>query len=168
VPQFQTPIERRNYEDYIIKEYFKPYFLSGAKKYIERGDVFTIEDLELFVLNSYPENGFICSETSVMLKLGLNKEKCLEKINNADNKYAFSLLSSEEGFGANILNTELDNSNNLLRNSSSDNTISLMTGAGITGGTNVNRIRSFDEFIIRGFLTNRLSCKNIFTTLFSG
>jgi len=96
LPQFNSPAEKRNYENYIIKEYYTPYFLSGNKKYIERGDIFAIEDLELFVLNCEPENGFISRESNPMLKLGLDKEKCLEKINNADNRFANSLIRSEE------------------------------------------------------------------------
>jgi hypothetical protein len=89
-------VERRNYEDYIYKEYFSPYFLSGVKKYIERGDVLNIEDLELFILNSTPDQGFITQDTNVLFKFGLTRERCLEKINSADNKYAISLLALEE------------------------------------------------------------------------
>jgi hypothetical protein len=148
VPQFQNPIERRNYEDYILKEYFRPYFLSGVKKYVERGDVFVIEDLEMFILNSYPENGFITGETGVMFKLGLNKEKCLEKINNADNKYASSLLNQEESNLESNLNT--DN----ISSSISDDYERMAQ----------NRMRLIDEILMRGvFSSNRLNC-NIFLT----
>jgi len=70
--------------------------LSGVKKYIERGDIFQIEDLEMFILNSLPENGFITNETNVIFKFGLNKEKCLEKIHNADNKFALGLINADE------------------------------------------------------------------------
>ncbi len=148
MPQFQTPIERRNYEDYILKEYFRPYFLSGVKKYIERGDVFTIEDLEMFVLNSYPENGFISHDTQVMFKLGLNKEKCLEKINNADNKYAVNLINLED-------NQRIQNEN-LIRQHSSDNNINIHT---LGYNNHPFRHRSFDELIIRNLMTsNRFNC----------
>lgn len=134
-------MEKRNYEDYILKEYYRPYFLSGVKKYVERGDVFQIEDLEMFILNSYPENGFVSVDTHVMFKLGLNKEKCLEKINNADNKFAFSLLNLEEGFSH----------ENLISNNTSDY-------SNYEGGR--DRVRSIDELILRGFLnSNRLNCK---------
>lgn len=108
MPQFSTSNERRNFEDYILQEYFKPYFLSGVKRYIERGDCFQIEDLEMFVLNSFPINGFISTDTNVLFKFGLNKEKCLEKIHHADNKYAFSLMNLEEN---NVLGIEENNSN---------------------------------------------------------
>jgi hypothetical protein len=50
----------------------------------------------MFILNSYPDHGFISSDTNVLFKFGLNKEKCLEKINHADNEYAMSLLNLEE------------------------------------------------------------------------
>lgn len=134
IPQFQNPAERRIYEDYILQEYFKPYFLSGVKKYIERGDNLMIEDLEMFILNCYPDNGFISVDTNAMFKFGLNKEKCLEKIHNADNKYAFSLLSMEDRV-----------------NHSRQTEIVTRTG-----------LRNLDNILIRGLLTaNRLNCKMV-------
>lgn len=50
----------------------------------------------MFILNSFPDHGFISSDTHVLFKFGLNKEKCLEKINNADNEYAMSIINLEE------------------------------------------------------------------------
>lgn len=79
-----------------MKQYFNPYFLSGVRKYVERGDVFKVDDLEMFVLNSYPDHGFISADSHVLFKFGLNKEKCLEKINHADNEYAMSIINLEE------------------------------------------------------------------------
>lgn len=67
------------------------------KKYIERGDIFKVDDLEMFILNSSPEHGFISQDTNVMFKFGMNKEKCLEKIRRADNEYAMSLVNKEQG-----------------------------------------------------------------------
>ena len=126
-----------------MKEYFRPYFLSGVKKYVERGDIFQIEDLEMFILNSYPENGFITCETGVMFKLGLNKEKCLEKINSADDKYATSLLNMEE---SSIRETTASDSLTSLINSSFEL-------------RNSNRIRIIDEILMRNVIgSNRLNC----------
>lgn len=106
--------------------------------------MFQIEDLEMFILNSYPENGFISQETNVLFKLGLNKEKCLEKIHNADNKFAMGLLNIEEG----------------IRDSTDDFSVNY------EGGRNVSRIRSLDDIILRGLInSNRLNCKNILTFL---
>lgn len=140
-------MERRNYEDYILKEYFRPYFLSGVKKYVERGDIFQIEDLEMFILNSYPENGFITGETGVMFKLGLNKEKCLEKINNADDKYANSLLTMEESSNREITGTD---------------SFSALISSSLEFRNN-NRIRMIDELLMRNVLgSNRLNCINLF------
>jgi hypothetical protein len=114
-----------------------------VKKYVERGDVFVIEDLEMFILNSYPENGFITGETGVMFKLGLNKEKCLEKINNADNKYASSLSNQEEF--------------NLEGGLSTDNFSSLINDNYERRAQ--NRMRLIDEILMRGvFSSNRLNC----------
>lgn len=112
MPQFNSPAERRNYEDYIYKEYFSPYFLSGVKKYVERGDTFLIEDIEIFVLNSYPENGFIHQDTNVLFKFGLTKQRCLEKIHNADNKYAMNLLTLEDTIN-NTFSHEIVSVNNI-------------------------------------------------------
>jgi len=67
-----------------------------VRKYVERGDVFKVDDLEMFILNSYPDHGFISNDTHVLFKFGLNKEKCLEKINNADNEYAINIINFEE------------------------------------------------------------------------
>jgi len=50
----------------------------------------------MFILNSFPDHGFISHDTHVLFKFGLNKEKCLEKINIADNEYAMSILNFEE------------------------------------------------------------------------
>ena len=108
-----SPAERRTYEDYIYKEYFAPYFLSGVRKYIERGDTIIIEDLEIFVLNSFPDHGFIHKDTNVIFKFGLDKERCLEKIHNADNKYAISLLSLEDTMNNSIVRNDLISYNHM-------------------------------------------------------
>lgn len=77
-------------------EYFNPYFLSGEKKYIERGDYFEVDELQMFILNCEPEHGFISSETLIKFKFGLDKEKCLERINRADSEYAMNMVNMEE------------------------------------------------------------------------
>lgn len=100
-----------------MKEYFNPYFLSGVRKYIERGDIFKVDDLEMFILNSFPDHGFINQDTNVMFKFGMNKEKCLEKINNADNEYAMSILNLEER----LLNTPYVSQEILTRNNTAEN-----------------------------------------------
>ena len=61
----------------------------------------------MFVLNSYPDNGFIHQDTNVLFKFGLNKQRCLEKIHNADNKYAINLLTLEDTINNNIFGQEL-------------------------------------------------------------
>jgi hypothetical protein len=133
VPNLENPTDRRNYEDYIITEYFNPYFLSGVKKYIERGDVLQIEDIELFVLNCAPENGFVIKESNVLLKFGFSKEKCLEKINNADNKMAMTLLSLEENLNMGLVNNNTNT--NINTNTSpylhSDNNVNTNTNESI-------------------------------------
>ena len=92
-PVFANVNEKKGYENYIAQEYFNPYFLSGIKKYIERGDSITIENIEFFVLNSHPDSGFISPETKACFKLGITKERCLEKIKKADNQLALGLMN---------------------------------------------------------------------------
>jgi hypothetical protein len=58
------------------------------KKYIERGDYFKVDNLEIFILNCDPDNGFITNDTKITYLFGLNREECLEKINNFDNEFA--------------------------------------------------------------------------------
>lgn len=94
-----------DYPDYIRKQYLYPYFLSGVKKYIERGDNFLIEDTEFFILESEPENGFINEETNILLKFGLTKERCLDKIKNADRRFVMSLMEQEESHSDPILDS---------------------------------------------------------------
>ncbi len=92
------------------------------------------------MLNSYPENGFVLSETNVMLKLGLNKEKCLEKINNADNRFAYSLVNGEENMNElDILFQQNHNSNRL--------------------SESLSRIRTLDELLLSRVGIARLTSK---------
>jgi hypothetical protein len=58
------------------------------KKYIERGDYFKVDNLEMFVLNCDPDHGFITNYTKIKYIFGLNSEECLEKINKFDNEFA--------------------------------------------------------------------------------
>ena len=115
--------------------------------------MFVIEDIEMFILNSYPENGFICNETNVMFKLGLNKEKCLEKINEADNKYAFSLANLEES---------------LSRSQSSEPFGLFSNLGGINSSDSSSRSRGIDELVLRRFISNpgRLNCINYFNLIY--
>jgi len=103
----------------------------------------------MFILNSYPENGFIISETNVMLKLGLNKEKCLEKINNADNRFAYSLLHGEDNLNELDLN-QFHHNYNYHTNSAERYLESL------------NRIRTLDVMLQSGIGIERLNRKFFF------
>lgn len=89
-----------------MQEYYRPYFLSGTKKYVERGDVFVVEDVEMFVLNSWPDNGFIGLQTNAHLKFGLSKQQCLNKIHSADDRFTTDLVNMEqsEAFGEIMFN----------------------------------------------------------------
>lgn len=127
-----------------MQEYFHPFFLSGAKKYIERGDVIKVEDVEFFVLNSFPDNGFISKDTIAVFKFGLNKEMCYEKLHAADNKYAANLQQNEE--------MELRELNCLRSSSYGSLRDNLRNFSPI-------RMRSLDEVLTRSlFISNRTNC----------
>ena len=93
IPEFNNINDKKGYENYIIHEYFNPYFLSGNKKYIERGDNIQVEDLEFFILNCTPEYGYISHDTITSFKIGITKQRCLDKIKKSDNQLAMGLLS---------------------------------------------------------------------------
>ena len=85
--------EEKTFQEYVHNSIFKPYFLSGVSRYIERGESIKIDEFDLFVLNCSPENGFVTCETRVKLIFGLSYENCLEKIQEADIKYVTNLNS---------------------------------------------------------------------------
>lgn len=69
-------------------------------------------------MNSQPDHGFVSPDTEISYKFGLDKEKCLHKINQADDEYAQSIIELEERLNnsaPNILsssNIRRDNYNN--------------------------------------------------------
>ena len=63
---------------------------------MERGDIFKVDNLEMFILNCNPEQGFISNETFIKYKFGLDREKCLEKIGKFDNEYAHFVSNFED------------------------------------------------------------------------
>jgi len=60
----------------------------------------------MFVLNCEPDHGFVFSETNAKFKFGLDKEKCLERIDRADNEFAMNLMNQEERMIINPTNRE--------------------------------------------------------------
>ena len=100
----------------LIERYYKPYFLSGMHKYVERGDTITIGDLEIFVLKCTPKTGYINNSTKCILKYGKTKEQCIERINREIER---------ERERNNVINNELseinsiNNSNNISNNNNS-------------------------------------------------
>jgi hypothetical protein len=69
-------------QNIILERYYKPYFLSGMQKYIERGDIISFGDIKFFVLKSHPENGFINSNTKTIFKYGKTEEQLINRLNN--------------------------------------------------------------------------------------
>lgn len=93
---FSSQFTQRDYERYIIEDYYKPYFISGVSKYIERGDIIKIEDIEFFVLNCIPEVGYINSATLFWLKFNKTRDQCLEYITSVDNTLALGMMMNNE------------------------------------------------------------------------
>ena len=73
--------DRKN-QNIIIERFYKPNFLSGMQKYIERGDIISFGDIKFFVLKSHPENGFINSNTKTIFKYGKTEEQLINRLNN--------------------------------------------------------------------------------------
>lgn len=97
--------DEKNYQTFIHQQLFKPYFLSGLKRYVERGDILNVDGFEFCILQCQPDEGFITSDTQVYYKYNLSKEKCLEKIENSDMKYALQLARQfEQEVSVNVTN----------------------------------------------------------------
>ena len=64
-----------------MERYYKPYFLSGIKKYIERSDIIKLYDIKLFVLKCNPENGFITNNTKYIFKYGKTQQQLIDTLN---------------------------------------------------------------------------------------
>lgn len=94
--------EEKLFQEYVHQQIYKPYFLSGVTRFVERGDIIKVEEIEFCILNCIPEEGFISKDTQLSLLFGMSTEKCLEKIKNADMKYALQLSRQYDLQSANI------------------------------------------------------------------
>ncbi len=99
--------DRKN-QNIIIERFYKPYFLSGIKKYIERGDIIKIGEIKLFVLKCNPENGFISKNTKNIFKFGKSEEELKERLNN-DIEFERHRIIRNNNFDNNEINTSLNN-----------------------------------------------------------
>jgi hypothetical protein len=79
----ENPIfnDRKN-QNIIIERFYKPNFLSGMNKYIERGDIISFGNIKFFVLKSHPENGFINKNTKTIFKYGKTEQQLINRLNN--------------------------------------------------------------------------------------
>jgi len=135
VPRFTNTSDKLIFEEFILKEYFEPYYFSGVKKYIERGDIIPIEDIQIFILNCFPDYGFVTRETQLVFKFGLSIEECLQKINTNDLKYTMNLAMIEDrmttenrirnntfrDYLSNMFRTQNNNNNNNNINNNNNN-----------------------------------------------
>lgn len=112
-------IKDKKNSSFLIERYYKPYFLSGMHKYVERGDTITIGDLEIFVLKCSPKSGYVINSTKCILKYGKTKEQCIERINNE--------IERERERNNNVINNELSEINNTNTNNSTSNNYNVIT-----------------------------------------
>jgi len=168
------------FQNYVHQQIYKPYFLSGVAKYIERGEMFKIEGIEFCILNCNPEEGFVTKDTQVNLLFGMSTDKCLEKIKNADLKYAMQLSrqidlesvdiqTSNSAYELNFNNNSdvfsnqiVDDINSNINSSSTDNEISLEDNRIIFNSDSVGNLVSRiinrnteDREMLRNAINNR-------------
>ena len=72
----------------LTNNYFRPYFLDGIERYIEKGDTFKIGHIDVFVLHCQPQSGFVGKSTLIRYKFGKTRNQCVAYIQREDNKIA--------------------------------------------------------------------------------
>ena len=96
----------------IVERYYKPYFLSGIKKYIERSDIIKLYDIKLFVLKCNPENGFINNNTKYIFKFGKTEQQLINKL-NYDKEIERNRIINNRNNNNNEINTSSSNLNSV-------------------------------------------------------
>ena len=102
-------------QNIIIEKYYKPYFLSGNQKYIERGDIIKIGDIKLFILKSNPVNGFVNSNTKTSFKFGKTENQLKDKLNidrETERQRRDNRRQNNRNNNNNINNNEINTSSN--------------------------------------------------------
>ena len=100
----------------IMNNFIKPFFFNGNKKYIERGDVFNIGKLKIFILKAKPSTGFVAEDiTKITLKFNYTLEQSQNELNEQIEKESLENREDDRY----ISNFDNDN-NNIIINTSTN------------------------------------------------
>lgn len=83
------------YEKYIRHQYLDIYFHSGLSRFVEKGETIFIENLEFFVNDCRPKNGYVDDRTHIEIQTGFTQENFKRKQIQADKNFARRLQSRE-------------------------------------------------------------------------
>jgi len=83
------------YEQYIRRQYLDMYFQSGLSRFVEKGETIFIENLEFFVNDCRPKNGYVDDRTHIEVQTGFTQENFKRKQIQADKNFARRLQSRE-------------------------------------------------------------------------
>jgi hypothetical protein len=83
------------YESLIRGKYLDVYFHSGLSRFVEKGETIFIENLEFFVNDCRPKNGYVDDRTNVEIQTGFTQENFKRKQIQADKNFAKRLQSRE-------------------------------------------------------------------------
>lgn len=83
------------YENYMRQNYLSIYFNSGLLRFVEKGETILMENIEFFVNDCRPKNGYVDYNTSIEIQTGFTKENFKKKQIQADKNFARRLQSKE-------------------------------------------------------------------------
>lgn len=83
------------YENYMRQYYLNIYFHSGLLRFVEKGETIFMENLEFFVNDCRPKNGYVDEKTHIEIQTGFTKENFKKKQIQADKNFAKRLQSKE-------------------------------------------------------------------------
>lgn len=85
----------KEYENYMRLNYLNIYFHSGLLRFVEKGETILIENIEFFVNDCRPKNGYVDDKTHIEIQTGFTKENFKKKQIQADKNFARRLQSKE-------------------------------------------------------------------------
>jgi hypothetical protein len=83
------------YENYMRQNYLSIYFNSGLLRFVEKGETILMENIEFFVNDCRPKNGYVDHNTHIEIQTGFTKENFKKKQIQADKNFARRLQSKE-------------------------------------------------------------------------
>ena len=83
------------YENLISQKYLDVYFHSGLSRFVEKGETIFIENIEFFVNDCRPKNGYVDDRTRIEIQTGFTQENFKRKQIQADKNFAKKLQNKE-------------------------------------------------------------------------